>query len=66
MKILTERYDNAKAELQCLEACFSNVEMQAKKFGAMLDRVVDGNEADLLVIEIGRIMDKHARNMENM
>lgn len=66
MKILSDKYDEAKAELDWLVECFHNVEIQVKKFDVALEQVTDGNEADLLVMEVGRIMDAHAKNIEDL
>ena len=66
MQILSDKYKAAEKDLIDLEDIFQAVEMQAKSFQKKLERVTDGNEADLLVIKLGQIMDSHAQNMEKI
>ena len=65
MDIKTQEYKAAEAEINWLEELFTSTEMQAKKIQDALSACSE-QEMRVLLLDLGRIMDKHAQNMQNI
>ncbi len=63
---LSNEYNDTARELSRMEQALAAVVVGAKTIGVTLELVKCADEQALLIIKIGKIMDKHAKDMEDI
>lgn len=66
MKIFSDKYDKCVIKLNNLEDAFDEVVHQAKAFQDAISDVDDEHEEALLILELGKLMDAHRAQMEDI
>lgn len=66
MEITSKEYKRAYNELVELQDIYNAVEQQAKVFKRYLEKIENQEEIGLLVIELGKTLDIHAKNMSEI